>query len=92
MIENILHKGLRLLYEKNDRSRLRPDIAGKAKRFLTLLDQAAAPEDVDVPGFGLHPLTGNLKGFWSISVSRNHRIIFRFEEGNACDVDLLDYH
>ncbi len=45
-----------------------------------------------LPGFGLHPLKGKLKGFWGVSVSGNWRIVFRFEKGNAYDVDLIDYH
>ena len=92
MIVSIRHKGLKLLCQKGDRSKIRPDIADKAERFLTLLDQAEHPEDVDLSGFGLHALRGDMKGFWSVSVSRNHRIIFRFEGGHVRDVDLVDYH
>ena len=50
------------------------------------------PRDIDLPGYRFHPLKGNLKGFWSISVSGNWRIIFRFEDGDVYDVDLVDYH
>jgi proteic killer suppression protein len=92
MIVTLRHKGLKLLYEKNDRSRLRPDIAAKAERFFTALDQAKEPADVDMPGFGLHSLKGDRKGLWSVSVSRNHRIVFRFDNGDVHDVDLIDYH
>ncbi len=92
MIEHIKHRGLRRLYERGDKSRLRPDIADKAERFLTFLDQALTVEELDLPGYGLHALTGNLRGFWSVSVSRNYRIILRFEDGNVFDVDLVDYH
>lgn len=92
MIVSFRHKGLRLLYEKGDRSRIRPDIAAKAERILSVLDQAEQPEDVDLPGFGLHALKGNLKGVWSVSVSRNHRIVFRLVNGHVHDVDLMDYH
>jgi toxin HigB-1 len=92
MIVTLRHKGLKLLYEKKDRSKLRPDIAAKVERFFTALDQAKEPADVDIPGFGLHALTGDRKGFWSVSVSRNHRIIFRFGNDNVHDVDLIDYH
>jgi proteic killer suppression protein len=56
------------------------------------LDQAQTVSELDLPGFGLHSLTSNLQGFWSVSVSRNYRIIFRFENGSAFDVDLVDYH
>jgi proteic killer suppression protein len=92
MIRNIKHKGLKRLYEQGDQSRLRPDIAGKAEIFLSVLDEAETIEECDILGFGLHPLTGDWKGFWSVAVSRNHRIVFRFEEGEALDVDLVDYH
>ncbi len=49
-------------------------------------------EEADIPGYRLHPLTGSLKGFWSVRVTGNWRIIFRFENGTAWDVDLKDYH
>ena len=45
-----------------------------------------------MPTFRLHPLTGDLKGFWSITVRANRRVIFRFEDGKALDIDLVDYH
>lgn len=86
------HKGLRLLYEIGDSSRIRPDIVPKVTRFLTVLSEAAVPEDLDLPGYKLHALKGNLKGYWSASVSRNHRIIFRFGDDGPEEVDLVDYH
>ena len=92
VIQNIKHKGLRLLYEKGDKSRLRTDIADKAERFLSFLDEAQDVQELDIPGYRLHALTGNLRGFWSVTVSRNYRIVFRFEDGTALDVDLIDYH
>lgn len=60
--------------------------------MLSLLDIAAGPEDVNVPGWNLHSLKGNLSGFWALSVSRNWRMIFRFDGANVTDVDLVDYH
>ena len=92
VIQNIKHKGLRLLYEKGDTSKLRSDIADKAERFLSFLDEAQDVKELDIPGYGLHALTGNLRGFWSVTVSRNHRIVFRFADKTAYDVDLVDYH
>ena len=92
MIQHIRHRGLRRLYERGDKSGLQTDIANKAERFLTFLDQAETIDEVDLPGYGLHRLAGNRRGFWSVSVSRNHRIIFRFEDGHAFDLDLVDYH
>jgi proteic killer suppression protein len=92
MIRTIRHRGLRRLYEDDDRSKLRPDLVDKIVLMLGRLDAAVTIEDMDIPGFGLHRLSGDLKGFWSITVSRNWRIVFRFEEGDAFDVDFLDYH
>ena len=60
--------------------------------MLLVLDDADTPADLDVPGYRLHPLKGSLKGFWSVTVSGNWRIVFRFEDGDALDVDLTDYH
>jgi proteic killer suppression protein len=60
--------------------------------MLARLDQATEPHHLAVPGCRLHPLKGDLAGYWSITVSGNWRIIFRFEQGEATDVDLLDYH
>jgi toxin HigB-1 len=64
----------------------------KVERILFRLDNALVIEDMDLPGFRLHRLTGDLKGFWSVSVSGNWRIIFRFENGKAFDVEMTDYH
>lgn len=71
---------------------MRPDLVDKIVLMLGRLDAAGTIEDMNVPGFGLHRLSGDLKGFWSVTVSRNWRIVFRFEEGYAFDVDFLDYH
>jgi proteic killer suppression protein len=92
MIRSIRHRGLKRLFEHDDRSKLRPDLVGKIILLLGRLDAAGAIEDMNVPGLGLHRLSGDLKGFWSITVSRNWRIIFRFDEGDAFDVDFIDYH
>lgn len=92
MIESIRLRGLKRLYERGDKSRLRRDIADKAELYLSVLDSAEKLEELDITGFGFHPLTGNMRGFYSVFVSRNHRIVFRFEEGKAFDIDLVDYH
>ena len=80
------------MYEGDDRSRVSPDMADRIALALADLDDAGAPSDLDLPGYRLHPLKGALKGYWSISISRNWRLIFRFEDGDAYDVDLVDYH
>jgi proteic killer suppression protein len=92
MIRTIRHQGLRRLFEKDDRSRVDPRLVPKVRRVLFLLHSATVPEDMNKPGFALHPLRGDLRGFWSVRVSGNWRIIFRFEHGDAFDVDLVDYH
>ena len=92
MIHRFRHRGLRRLYEHDDRRELNPDHADKIARILARLDMATGPEQLDLPGFRLHPLRGDLTGYWSITVRANWRIIFRFEQGDATDVDLLDYH
>jgi proteic killer suppression protein len=92
MIKNFKHRGLKKLYERDDRSGLRTDIAEKPELYLSILDTAETVQELDIIGFGFHRLTGNLKGFYSVTMSRNHRMIFRFEKGSAFDVDLIDYH
>ena len=92
MIRRVRHRGLRRLYADDDRRGLNPEHVEKIARVLARLDVAVRPEDLDLPGFRLHPLTGDLAGYWSITVRANWRIIFRFEEENVTDVDLLDYH
>lgn len=92
MIQNFCHKGLKRLYERDDARGIRPDLLPRTRTALAHLDEAEIIEDMDLPGFHLHPLKGDRKGSWSIKMSGNWRIIFRFEDGDAFDVDLLDYH
>jgi proteic killer suppression protein len=92
MIASFRHKGLKLLYEKGDRRRVRAVYVDKIERILARLDESTEPANMDLPGYRLHPLKGELAGFWSVSVSGNWRIVFRFEGANARDVDLVDYH
>ncbi len=92
MIAGFRHKGLKLLYQKGDRRRVPSEYAGKIARILARLDEATKPANMDLPGFRLQPLKGGLAGCWSVSVSGNWRIVFRFQDVHACDVDLIDYH
>jgi toxin HigB-1 len=92
MITSFRHKGLKLLFEKSDRRRVRPDHAGKIERILARLEEASEVSHMDLPGFRLHPLKGDLAGCWAVAVSGNWRIVFRFRGGDASDVDLIDYH
>jgi toxin HigB-1 len=92
MIETFRHKGLRLLYAEDDRSRLPADMVERIKLVLEALDSASSIEGMERPSFRLHRLKGDLKGKWAVTVRANWRITFRFEDGNAFDVDFLDYH
>jgi proteic killer suppression protein len=92
MIKSFRHRGLQRLYERGDRSRIDPTLVDKVETALGLLDVAETPAAVNLPGYRLHPLRGDLRGFWSIRVSGNWRIIFRFDDRDVCDVDLVDYH
>jgi toxin HigB-1 len=92
MIASFRHKGLRRLFENDDRRGVTAQHAERIENILGLLDAAAKIVDMNVPTFRLHPLTGGLKGFWAVTVRANWRIIFRFEDGQAFDVDLIDYH
>ena len=92
MIKSLKHKGLKRLYEKGDRSGIRPDLVDTADRIPTLLDAAATPWALDLPRHRLHQLKGELKGYWAVTVRANWRIIFKFEDGDAIDVELIDYH
>ena len=80
------------MYERGDPSRVGAGIADRVALALADLDDARKPSDLNLPGYRLHPLKGELKGFWSISVSGNWRITFRFADGDAYDVNLVDYH
>jgi len=92
MIKTFRHKGLKRLFERDNPSGVRTDLVRRIKDVLAHLDLALLPSDLDLPGYRLHPLQGELKGYWSVTLSGNWRIIFRLEDGDAFDVDLVDYH
>lgn len=92
MIMSFKHRGLRALYVGRTARRIRPTHRRKLKDILAVLDQARGPQDMDLPGFRLHPLKGDLKGSYAVDVSGNWRITFRFDGGHAVDVDYVDYH
>jgi proteic killer suppression protein len=92
-IRSFRHKGLKRLYDDGEARDVPADLTKRIADVLLAIDEASRPQDVGLfPGWRLHPLKGNLKGFWSVSVSGNWRVIFRFEKGDAFDVDLVDYH
>ncbi|MFZ0795902.1 MAG: type II toxin-antitoxin system RelE/ParE family toxin [Candidatus Korobacteraceae bacterium] len=92
MIRSFKHRGLKRLYQQGDRSGIRPDLLQSVERILTVLDAATAPQALDLPRYRLHQLKGELKGFWSVTVPANWRIVFRFAGPDAVDVELIDYH
>ena len=92
MIRSFRHRGLRRLYERDDPSKIAADQLDRITLALADLDSAGKPSDLDLPGYRLHPLRGDRRGLWSISITGNWRITFRFEAGDVYDVDLVDYH
>ena len=92
MIRSFKHRGLKRLYEQDDRSGIRGDLVDTVQEILTVLDDAVTPQEMNLPGYRFHPLRGDLKGFWSVTVRANWRIVFRFEGADAFDVELIDYH
>lgn len=92
MIASIKHKGLKLLWTRDDGSKLPADQIGKIREIFVIIDAAEEIDNLDIPGFRLHPLKGNLAGFWAVVVKANWRIIFEFENGNDYLLDYLDYH
>ena len=92
MIRSIRHKGLKKLFEEDDRSKINAQDADKLARILARLNRSVVPQDMVAPGFRLHPLKGEFKGFWAVTVRANWRVIFRFEGEDAADVNLIDYH
>ncbi len=92
MIVSFKDRSLKRFYERGDDSRIRPDLTGRVQTILGRLDIAECIDDLRIHSFRLHPLKGARKGFWSITVRANWRIIFRFNNGNVLDVEMIDYH
>jgi proteic killer suppression protein len=91
-IRTFKHKGLRKFFESGSKSGIQAAHAKRIKLILDLLNAAAEAKDMNFPGSDFHPLKGELKGFYSVHVNGNWTIIFRFENGEAKDVNLVDYH
>ncbi len=92
MITSFRHKGLRKYFESGSLAGIQPAHANRLKMQLAALDTAQIIEDMDIPGFRLHPLKGSERGRWSIWVNGNWRVTFEFENGNAFVLDYEDYH
>ena len=92
MIRSFRHKGLRRFFEMSERRGIPRERADRIRRMLDRLDAAKVPEDMALPGWDFHPLKGNRKGTYSVSVTGNMRLTFGFDAEGAKDVDLEDYH
>ncbi len=92
MIQSFRHKGLKRLYEGDDARGVPAEHLTKLRKILARLDAAGSVEDMNLPGFNLHAMKGQLQGFMAVTVRANWRVIFRFAGGHAFEVDYLDYH
>ena len=92
MIKSFKHKGLERFFYTGDCRRINPQHAAKIARLLDRLDSAVNPQDMNLPGYRLHELSGSMRGTWSVWVSGNWRVIFGFDGTDAIDVDYVDYH
>ena len=92
MILDFRHKGLKRAYEQDKYSKVPPDLVKRVSIALSDLDSAQSVSDMNLSRYQLHPLKGVREGLWSIRISGNWRMVFRFEDGDAYDVDLVDYH
>ena len=91
MIRSIRHRGLKRLFEEDDASGVSAEHVKKLKNILATLQAATTTEHMNLPGFRLHRLKGEMKGYWAVTVRANWRVVFRFD-GDAEDVDYVDYH
>ncbi len=92
MIKSFKHRGLKALYEGRAVKRVNPEHLQRLRDVLAVLDRSRKPQDMALPGFGLHPLKGELKGHFAVRISGNWRVTFRFENEEAIEVDYTDYH
>ena len=92
MIIRFRHKGLERLFASGETRGVNAQQAKRLRRLLASLATATSPLNMNIAGYQLHPLGGERKGEWAVSVSGNWRLVFRFEGENATDVDLVDYH
>jgi proteic killer suppression protein len=92
-IQSFRHKGLKRLFDEDDARGIQANFVGKLRDMLAAIDAASTVEEIALfPGWRLHRLKGDLAGHWSLTVSGNWRVVFRFESGDAFDLDLVDYH
>ena len=92
MIKSFKHKGLQRYFQKGNSSGIQANHSKKLRMQLAALNSSKSIDDMDIPGFRLHQLKGDCSGFWAIDVSGNWRLTFRFENGDAFDLNYEDYH
>jgi proteic killer suppression protein len=92
MIRSFRHRGLQRLFETDSRRGIPPDMASRLKRQLDVLNAAREPRDMNLPGYNLHELQGARRGVWAATVRANWRLTFKFNDGDAWEVDFEDYH
>jgi len=92
MIKSFRHKGLKRFFEKGKTSGIQSEHVGRVRRILALLETSSSITDMDLPGLNLNELKGNRKGTWSVKVSGNWRVTFKFVDGDVHVVDYEDYH
>ncbi|TAK74241.1 MAG: peptidase [Gammaproteobacteria bacterium] len=92
MIKNFQHKGLEKFYLKGNVSKIQPMHERRLRMILSRLESIHKPEDMNLPGFNFHALRNDMKDYYSVSVNKNWRVIFKFDGVDAFDVDYIDYH
>lgn len=92
MIKSFSHKGLSSFFYSGDTTKIQNAHIKKLRLLIANLNATTEVENMNLPGLGLHKLQGNMKDFWSVKINGNWRLIFRFNDGDAYDVDYLDYH
>ncbi|MEQ1961732.1 type II toxin-antitoxin system RelE/ParE family toxin [Xenorhabdus khoisanae] len=92
MVKSFKHKGLRLFFEKGVSSGINSQHANKLRQRLAVIHDAKEVREINLPGYNLHPLTGDRQGQWSVTISGNWRITFEFIDGDAYIVNYEDYH
>lgn len=92
MIKLFKHKGLQKFYASGSTAGIQNAHEKKLRMILAALDSSQGIDDMDIPGYRLHPLKGKMKGIWSVTVNGNWRVTFKFENGNAYIVNYEDYH
>lgn len=92
MIRSFAHKGLQRFFLSGNASGIKANHVNRLRLVLAMLDEARTPKDMSAPALRLHPLKGDRRGFWAVTVQANWRLVFRLEDGDAWEVDYMDYH